>query len=106
MKFIPNLLPNALVPEAMGKSSHENAPQESQSCASSHKQSDSDESTEEFEKSTAWIFQGYLFFCSDQWLTDETYEALYLPLGSGQRYQILSHVFAHCLSQKPTAMRE
>ena len=24
--------------------------------------------------STKWIFQGYLFFCSDGWSTDETYE--------------------------------
>ena len=40
--LIPNLRPNASVPEATGKSSHENAPRESQCCASSHEQSDSD----------------------------------------------------------------
>ena len=34
--LIPNLWSNAPVPEAMGKSSHKNAPQESQCCASSH----------------------------------------------------------------------
>ena len=28
------------------------------------------------------------------------------PIGSGPRYQILSHVFARCASQKLTAMRE
>ena len=54
--FIPNLRPNAPVPEAMGKSSHENAPRESQCCASSHEQSDLDESQEDLEKSTEWIF--------------------------------------------------
>ena len=59
----------------MGISSHDNAPRESQCCASSHEQSDSDESPEDLEKSTKWIFQGYLFFGSDGWLTDETYEA-------------------------------
>ena len=73
--FIPNLLPNAPVPEAMGKSSHENAPRESQCGTSSHEQSDSDESPEDLEKSTEWIFQGYLFFGSDGWRTDETYKA-------------------------------
>ena len=73
--FIPNLRPNAPVPEAMGKSSHENAPRESQCGASSHEQSDSDESPEDLEKSTEWIFQGYLFFSSNGWRTDETYEA-------------------------------
>ena len=39
--LIPNLLPNAPVPEAMGKQSHENAPQESQCYTSSHWQSES-----------------------------------------------------------------
>ena len=73
--LIPNLRPNAPVPEAMGKSSHENAPRESQCGASSHEQSDSDESPEDLEKSTEWIFQGYLFFGSNGWRTDETYEA-------------------------------
>ena len=55
--WIPNLWPNAPVPVSMGKSSHENAPQECQCCASSHEQSDP-------EKSTEWIFQGYLFALS------------------------------------------
>ena len=74
--LIPNLRPNAPVPEAMGKSSHENAPRESQCGASSHEQSDSDESPpEDLEKSTEWIFEGYLFFGSDGWRTNETYEA-------------------------------
>ena len=61
----------------MGKSNHENAPRESQCCASSHKQSDSDdsESQEDLEKSTEWIFQGYFIFGSDGWLTDQTFEA-------------------------------
>ena len=54
--LIPNLQPNAPVPEAMGKSSHENAPRESQCGASSHEQSDLDESQEDLEKSTEWIF--------------------------------------------------
>ena len=43
--------------------------------ASSHEQSDLDESLEDLEKSTEWIFQGYLFFGSDGWRTNETYEA-------------------------------
>ena len=74
--FIPNLQPKAPVPESMGKSSHINAPLESQYCAaSSHKHSDLDKSLEDLEKSTEWIFQGYLFFCSNGWRTDETYEA-------------------------------
>ena len=74
--LMPNLRPNAPAPEAMGKSSHENAPRESPCCAaSSHEQSDSDESLEDLEKSTEWIFQGYLFFGSDGWRTNETYEA-------------------------------
>ena len=73
-ELIPNLQPNAPVPEAMGKSSHENAPRESQCCASSHEQSDSDESPVDLGKSTEWIFQGYLFFRSDGWRTDEAYE--------------------------------
>ena len=34
-----------------------------------------DESPEDLEKSTEWIFQWYLFFGSDQWRTDESYEA-------------------------------
>ena len=50
--LIPNLRPNAPVPEAMGKSSHENTPRESQCGTSSHEQSDSDESLEDLEKST------------------------------------------------------
>ena len=50
--LIPNLRPNAPVPESIGKSSHENAPRESQCGASSHEQSDSDESPEDLEKST------------------------------------------------------
>ena len=73
--LIPNLRPNAPVPVAMGKSSHETAPRESQCGTSSHEQSDLDESQEDLEKSTEWIFQGYLFFCSDGWRTDEAYEA-------------------------------
>ena len=73
--LIPNLRPNAPVPEAMEKSSHENAPRESQCGASSHEQSDSDKSPEDLEKSTEWIFQGCLFFGSDGWRTDEAYEA-------------------------------
>ena len=38
--FIPNLRQNAPVSQSMGKSSHENAPRESQCLTSSHKQSD------------------------------------------------------------------
>ena len=52
-----------------------NAPRESQCGASSHGQSDTDESLENLEKSTEWIFQEYLFFGSNGWRTDETYEA-------------------------------
>ena len=60
----------------IGKLSHVNAPRESQyGAASSHEQSNSDESLEDLEKSTEWIFQGYLFFGSNGWRTDETYEA-------------------------------
>ena len=73
--LIPNLRSNAPVPEAMGKSSLENAPRESQCGTSSHEQSDLDESPEDLERSTEWIFQGYLFFGSDGWRTDEAYEA-------------------------------
>ena len=58
--FIPNLQLNArvyaLVSESMGKSSHNNAPPESQCSASSHKQFDSDDSLEDLKKSTEWIF--------------------------------------------------
>ena len=39
-----------------------------------HQQSNLDESQEDLEKSTEWIFQGYLFFGSDGWRTDEAYE--------------------------------
>ena len=49
--LIPNLLPNAPVPESMGISSRDNAPRESQCGASSHEQSDSNESPEDLEKS-------------------------------------------------------
>ena len=73
--LIPNLRPNAPVPVAMGKSRHETAPRESQCGTSSHEQSDLDESQEDLEKSTEWIFQGYPFFGSDGWRTDEAYEA-------------------------------
>ena len=67
---IANLLPNAPVSELIGKSIHVNAPQESQYCAvSSYKHSDSDESWEDLEKSTEWIFQGYIFFGSNGWRT-------------------------------------
>ena len=44
--FIPNLQPNAPVPESMGKSTLKNAPQEPQCCASSHEQSGLDKSPE------------------------------------------------------------
>ena len=53
---ILNLWPNAPVPESMGISSHDNAPRESQCCASSHEQSDLDESPDDLEKSTERIF--------------------------------------------------
>ena len=44
--------------------------------ASSHEQSDSDESPpEDLENSTEWIFEGYLFFSSDGWRTDDADEA-------------------------------
>ena len=48
--FIPNLQPNTLVPESMGILHHDKAPL---CCASSHEQSDLDESPEDLEKSTA-----------------------------------------------------
>ena len=55
--FIPNLRrPNALVPESKGISSHDNAPRESQCGPLSHEQSDLDESPENLEKYTEWIF--------------------------------------------------
>ena len=57
-----------------------NALRESQCCSSSHEQSDSDESPEDLEESTEWNFQGYLFFSSDGWCTDEIYEAKVLAL--------------------------
>ena len=41
----------------------------------SREQFDLDESPEDLEKSTEWIFQGYLFFGSDGWRTDETYDS-------------------------------
>ena len=53
--LVPNLQPNAPVPEDMGKSSHENSPLESQCHASSHKQSEMDKSLEDLEKSTKWV---------------------------------------------------
>ena len=40
----------------MVKSSHENDPRESQCSASSHEQFDLDESPEDLEKSTEWIW--------------------------------------------------
>ena len=78
---IPNLRPNAPVPESMGISSYNNAPRESQCCTSSHKQSDSDESPEESEKifknlqngSFKGIFS--LVQTDGAHCTDETYEA-------------------------------
>ena len=85
--LIPNLLPNSPVPEVMGKSSHENAPQEYQCRASSHKQSDSDESPEDLEKSTEWIFQGYVFLGFDGWHTDEAYEAEVLAVVEQQYFR-------------------
>ena len=80
--LIPNLLPHAPVPESMGKSSHENAPWESQCWASSQEQSDWDKSPKDLEKSIEWIFQGDLFFGSDGqgWHTNETYEAKVLAV--------------------------
>ena len=78
MALIANLLPNVSVSELIGKSSHVNAPLESQyGAAAAHEQFDSDESQQDFEKSTEWIFQGYLFkfFGSNERDTDETYEA-------------------------------
>ena len=51
-----------------------NALQGSHCCSSSHEQSDSDESPEDLEESSEWNFQGYLFFSSDEWHTDETCE--------------------------------
>ena len=76
----------------MGKSSHGNAPLESQYDVSSHEQPDSDETPEDLEKCTEWIFQGYLFFCSDgwrcHWRTDETYKAKVLAVVE-QHYQKL-----------------
>ena len=67
-------------------------------------QSDSDELPEDLEKSTEWTFQGYLFFGSDGWHTDETYktevravvEQQYLPHVSApiQHTAILYHSVA------------
>ena len=88
--LIPNLRSNAPVPEAMGKSSLENAPRESQCGTSSHEQSDLDESPEDLERSTEWIFQGYLFFGSDGWRTDEAYEAEVRAVVE-QQYSAVSH---------------
>ena len=59
----------------ISESSHDNAQRESQCCTSSHEQPDLEESREDLEKSTEWIFQGFLFFGSNGWRTDETYEA-------------------------------
>ena len=73
--LIANLRPNAPVSDLIGKSNHNNAPRESQYGASSHEQSDSEESQEDFEKCTEWIFQGYLFFGFNGWHTDETDQA-------------------------------
>ena len=87
--LIPNLLQIAPVPEAMGKSSHENS-RESQCGTSSHKQSDLDKSPEDLDSSTEWIFQGYLFFCSDGWRTDEAYEAEDLCLDK-IRFLVMAH---------------
>ena len=60
--LIPNLRPNAPVPESIGKSSHDNAPRESQCGASSHEQSDLDELQEDLEKSTELIFLSSVSF--------------------------------------------
>ena len=72
--LIPNLRPNAPVPEAMGKSSHENAPRESQCGASSDDHLTSSLIRTNQRKilknpQILWIFQGYLFFGSDGWRT-------------------------------------
>ena len=57
--FIAYLLPNSPVSELIGKSSHVNAPLESQyGVASSHKQSDSEESQEDFENPQNGFFKG------------------------------------------------
>ena len=71
-----NFLPNAPVSELIGKSSHVNAPQESQyGTASSHEQSDSDESMEDLEKSTEWILTwvtlSQFIWWYDPWLTPD-----------------------------------
>ena len=49
--LIPNLWQNAPVPKSIRKTSHDNALRKFQCGSSSHKQSDSDESPEDFEKS-------------------------------------------------------
>ena len=56
--FIPNLRPNAPVPESMGISSHDNAPQESRCGISSHEQSDSDESLKFLKNPQHGFFKG------------------------------------------------
>ena len=66
--FIPNLRLNIPVLESIGNLNHSDAPRGASSLSDSH------ESTKNLEKSTEWIFQRYLFFCSDGWRTDETYE--------------------------------
>ena len=66
--FIPNLRPDAPVPESMGKSSHKNAPREC--CASSHEQSDSEESQDE-------TYEGEVWAVVEKQLAEEGTGALY-----------------------------
>ena len=46
-----------------------------------------DESPEDLENSTEWIFQGYLIFGSDGWHTARTYEAEVLAVVEQQYVQ-------------------
>ena len=79
-----NFLPNAPVSELIGKSSHVKAPRESQCGALSHEQSYSDESPEDLEKSTEWIFLYRTFSSVSCPFQVQQYSKLLRPPGPGR----------------------
>ena len=67
-------LPNASDSQSIGVSSKDDTQRDSLCGASSHRQSDSDDSQDDLEKSAEWKFEGHLYFAACRWLAGETYE--------------------------------